>query len=117
MTARDIEIAQAELTDIISEKDDSKKGGKCWWRPRRLAYPRGSLANKTTDSVTRKRKIKRHNSDDEENGDDVYDGDHPREEVHKRVKIGDDAVIPKEKKGIQSVDTLETTCSNASTAW
>ena len=31
--------------------------------------------------------------------------------IHKRVKIGDGAIIPKEKKGIQSADTLESTNS------
>ena len=41
----------------------------------------------------------------------MYNSDHPRKEMHKRVKIGNGAIIPKEKKGIQSVDTLETTCS------
>lgn len=85
MTARDIEIAQAELTDIISEKDDLKKDGNAGGARGGLPISGGLQRKKTADSITRKRKTKRHNSDDEGNDEDVYDSDHPREEVHKRV--------------------------------
>lgn len=109
MTARDIEIAEAELTDIIFEKDGNAGGVRG-----DLAIPRGLQQKETVDtgiktgSVARKRRTKQHNSDDEESDEDVYDSNHPREAVHKRVKIGDGAVVPKEKKGVQNVETLET---------
>jgi hypothetical protein len=84
---------------------------ECWWRLRRLGYIKGlqqQIANTgtKTDSVTRKRKTKQYNSDDGESDEDVYDSNHPREVVHKRVKIGDGAIIPKEKKGVQTSKLL-----------
>jgi hypothetical protein len=91
----DIEIAKAELTDIISEKDDSKKNGNAGGVRGDLPIPRGLQQKKIADSVARKRKTKQHNSDDE----DMYDSDHPREEMHKGVKIGEGAIIPKREEG------------------
>lgn len=98
MTARDIEPAEAELTNIISEKDDSKRDRNAGGVRGDLPIPEGLQQKKVADSVTRKRKTKQHNSVEEND----------EEEVHKRVKIGDGAIIPK-RKGIQSLDTFETT--------
>lgn len=117
MTARDIEIAETELTDIISEKDESTKDGNAGGVRGDLAIPRGLQQKEVADtgtktsSVARKRKTRQNHSDDEESDEDVYDSNHPHEAVHKRVKIGDGAIILKEKKGVQNVEILETTGS------
>lgn len=111
MTAHDIE---AKLTDIISEGDESKKDGNAGGVRGDLAIPRGLQQKEIADTgtktgnVARKRKIKQHNSDDGESDEDVYDSNHPREAVYKRVKIGDGATTLKEKKGVQNVETLAT---------
>jgi hypothetical protein len=93
----DIEIAKAELTDIIS---DSRRMGTLVASEETCPSQGVSNKRKIVDSVARKRKTKQHNSDDEGNDEGMYDSNHPREEMHKRVKIGDGAIISKEKKGI-----------------
>ena len=98
MTAQDITISKAELADIITEKDDSKKDGNAGGVRGDLPIPRGLQQKKIADSVVRKRKTKQHNSDDEGNDEDMYDSDHPREEMHKGVKIGEGAIIPKKRR-------------------
>jgi len=79
--------------------------------PRALQQKEIADTGTKTGSVAHKKKTEQHNSDDEESDEDAYDSNHPREAVYKRVKIGDSAIILKEKKGVQNVETLETTGS------
>jgi hypothetical protein len=92
----DIEIAKAELTDIIS---DSRRMGTLVASEETCPSQGVSNKRKIADSVARKRKTKQHNSDGEGNDEGMYDSNHPREEMHKRVKIGDGAIISKREEG------------------
>lgn len=67
MTAQDITISKAELADIITEKDDSKKGRNAGGFRGDLPIPRGLQQRKIVDGVAHKRKTRQHNSDDEGN--------------------------------------------------
>jgi len=53
MTARDIEIAEAELTDNISEKDESTKDGNAGGVRGDLAIPRDLQQKEIADTRTR----------------------------------------------------------------
>ena len=109
---------ERELMNIISGNGASSKDGD-------TGSTRGDLAiantlkqkevaddGAQTGGVARKRKARERNSDDEEYDDEEYEGDHPCEEVHKRVKIGHGGIILKEKKRLKSVDALDNAGNN-----
>jgi hypothetical protein len=100
MTTCDIEIAEAELTDNIPEKDDSKDGNAGGVRGDLPILKEPPAKRRAGIVLLAKGGQKWYNSDDEEIDENMYDGGRLREKVHKGVKIGDGAIILKRKKRI-----------------
>jgi hypothetical protein len=109
--AHDIEIAKAELTDIISEKDDSKKNGNAG-DVRRLAHPKGSPTKERSRTVLLAKG--RQNSTIRMMKGMTRTCMIATTRAKKCIRESRLAMVlssQKEKKGIQSTDTLESTNS------